>query len=173
MKADPVRISLAAALAVVMFGVPAMAASNECGRVGTWHGMGDTGFTWMAVDSPGQDATNGQITLEWVMIDPTLGGFFTDAVRVTNGLGVWKKVNQHMYQYTWIAYGLAADGSLVFTGRASGTASMVDCDHIDLTYVVEFWLPGDDISTDPPFFCAPGTAQETRMSLVQASCAPE
>jgi len=173
MKAGFVKIGLTAALAVALFSGSATTASNECGRIGTWHGMGDQGFAWMAVDSPGQDATNGQISIEWVMIDPTLGGFFPDAARVTNGLGVWKKVNKHVYQYTWIAYGLDQAGIPIYTGRASGTATLTDCDHVDVTYVLELWLAGDDISSDPPFFCAPGTGVETRMSFVQASCPAE
>ena len=173
MKAGFVKIGLTAALVVVLFSGSATTASNECSRIGTWHGMGDQGFVWMAVDSPGQDATNGQLTIEWVMIDPTLGGFFPDAARITNGIGVWKKVNKQMYQYTWIAYGLDQDGIPIYTGRASGTATLADCNHVNLTYVLELWLAGEDISTDAPFFCAPGTATETRMSFVQASCPAE
>ncbi len=44
-----VRIALAAAFAFALFAGsgPATAASKECGTVGTWHGQGDSGFTWM------------------------------------------------------------------------------------------------------------------------------
>ena len=163
-------ISLAVAFAVTLFGGLAMAASNECSRVGMWHGEGDQGFTWMVPVSAGADATNGQFTVEWIVIDPTLGGMFTEAVRVTNGFGVWKKVNKHTYQYTWIAYGLAQDGMVIYTARASGIESMVDCDHFDVTYVLELWLGAADVSVDEPIFYAPGTATERRMPLVQASC---
>lgn len=140
-----------------------------CGRVGTWRGVGDSGITWMAVDSPGQNATNGQISLEWVVIDPTLGDMFIDATRVTNGLGVWKKVNQHMYQYSWIAYGLDQNGMPVYTARASGEAELADCDHVNITYVLELWIAGQDINSETPAVCISGTGNETRMPLVQAS----
>lgn len=148
-----------------------LAASNNCSRVGTWHGAGDSGITWMATDTPGSSATVGQFALEWVSIDPTLGGFFPTVTRATNALGVWQKVNEQTYQYTWIAYGLAVNGSAVYVARASGIASMADCDHANLTYVLELFLPAQDISTEPPAFgsfC--GTATETRMPLVQATC---
>jgi hypothetical protein len=169
-KRSLVRISLAAAFAVALYGGLAMAASNECSRVGMWHGEGDAGFTWMATASPGANATNGQFTLEWIVIDPTLGGFFPDVARVTNAFGVWKKVDQHTYQFTWMAYGFDADGKLAYTARTSGTESMVNCDRIDIEYVLQLWLTDMDLSTDAPIFCAPGTATEIRMSLVQASC---
>ena len=142
--------------------------SNSCSRVGTWHGLGDSGISWMATDTPGSNATVGQIALEWVVIDPTLGGFFQTAVRATNPLGVWQKVNQRKYTYTWIAYGLDAGGLPVYVARASGMASMVDCDHVRLTYALELFDPAQDISTESPLFgTVTGTATETRMALVQ------
>ncbi len=167
------RVCLTALLgAVTVFaGGSVMAASDNCSRVGTWHGAGDSGTTWMATDTPGSSATVGQFALEWVSLDPTLGGFFPTVSRGTNALGVWQKVNDHTYEYTWIAYGLDAGGSAVYVARASGIASMANCDHVNLTYALELFLPSQDISTEPPAFgtfC--GTATETRMSLVQATC---
>ena len=144
-----------------------------CSKVGTWHGVApDMGITWLVVNTPGQNVINGQLTVQWVEIDPTFGGSFPYAARVTNACGVWKKVGWRTYQFTWIAHGLDQDGILIYTIRASGEAYLVDCDHVDLTCVLEFWLAGDDIYTDPPIVCVPGTAEETRMPLVQASCAP-
>lgn len=163
--------ALLAAAAVFAGSGSVVAASNNCSRVGTWHGVGDSGTTWMATDTPGSSATAGQISLEWVSLDPTFGGFFPTVSRATNAVGVWQKVNEHTYQYTWIAYGLAADGSAVFVARASGIASMADCDDVNLTYALEIFLPTQDILTEPPAFgtyC--GTATETRTSLVQATC---
>ncbi len=165
--------ALLAAVAVFASSGTVMAASANCSRVGTWHGVGDSGSTWIAADTPGSSATVGQFALEWVLIDPTLGGFFPTVSRATNALGVWQKVNEHTYQYTWIAYGLDAGGLPVYVARASGIASMADCNHVNLTYALELFAPGQDISTEPPAFgtyC--GTATETRMALVQATCTP-
>ena len=141
-----------------------------CGKVGTWMGEADLGFTWMAVKTPGQNAVNGQLTLEWVNIDPTLFGNFICATRTTNGVGVWKKVGRHVYQFTWMAYGLDQDGGVLYTMRASGEAESVDCDNAYITYVLEVWPAGFDISTDPAPVCIPGIATETRMPLGQATC---
>lgn len=164
-------VAAVVAVALVAGSGRAMAASENCSRVGTWFGMGDSGITWIAVDAPGASATVGQVVLEWSLIDPTLGGFFPTVARATNALGVWQKVNGHTYEYTWVAYGLDVAGQQVFVARASGIASLEDCDHVSLTYTLELFHPAQDISTDPPAFgtlC--GTGTETRMGLVQKTC---
>jgi hypothetical protein len=147
-----------------------------CTMVGTWQGedpMG--GMIWFSVYTPGRNAINGQATGEFVLIDPTLGlseyfPVFADAVRVTNPVGVWKKVGWRRYQFTTRAYGLDQYGEVIYTWRVSGETELLDCDHSESTSVTELWLAGDDISTDPPLLCFPGTAVETRVPLVQASC---
>jgi hypothetical protein len=143
-----------------------------CGKVGTFHGeAADMGFTWMVVNTPGQNAANGQFTVEWIEIDPTLVGNFPDATRMTNAYGVWKKVGWNVYKYTWIAYGLDQDGFLVYSVRASGTAKLTNCNHADLNYVLEIWPAGLDIYEDEsPIPPIPGSGVETRMPLVQATC---
>lgn len=166
-----VGIVLAALCAAPVFAdAPGVGGSNNCSNVGTWQGLGDTGFTWMNIITPGANATVGQLDLEWVLVDPTLFGFFPEAVRVTNAIGVWEKVNRHTYVVTWVAWGFDMNGVPVYVGRLSGTDTMLDCDHIDVDYVLEVFLPGQDMDTDPPIFCANGHASETRMPLVQAIC---
>ena len=181
-KSRFVRQSLmvAAACTVLLFycmvlpflGGDAIAASNNCTTVGTWFGVTADGTTWMDTVTPGSSATVGQMNLEWVVLDPTLGGFLPQAVRATNAVGVWEKVNEKNYQYTWVVYVLDANGAPVFVARASGTESLVDCDHMNITYVLEVFFPGQDMNAEPPFFCYAGTATETRMPLVQAVCQP-
>lgn len=179
-KKDAVRIALAALVALaVASGVglaqSAMARSGatggtNCGRVGTWFGQGDSGITWMAVDTPGANATVGQFVLDWVLIDPTLGGFFPTSAVVTGAKGVWEKVNQSKYKYTWVAYGLDAAGQPVVVARASGFATMAGCNNVNLTYTLELFAPEDDIWTDQPSFGAvTGTAVEKRMPVVVVS----
>jgi hypothetical protein len=155
---------------LLMSGVGAMAAAKGCTMVGTWFGAGDSGITWMATNAPGPSATAGEVNIEWVLMDATLGGFFPAAVRVTNAVGVWQKGSRQIFPYTWVAYAFDVNGALVYTARASGVHTAVDCDHWNITYVLEIWLPSQDMNDDPPYFCAPGTATETRMPLVQATC---
>lgn len=166
-------IVLSVVFAAMVFAANGSAArgSNNCSLVGTWLGVGDSGTSWIATVTPGPNATVGQLAMEWVGMDPTLGGSFPNVIRATNALGVWEKVNKRKYEYTWIAYGFDANGLQVYVTRASGTALMTDCDHVALTYVLELFNPGQDISTQQPLLgCFPGTAVETRMPLVQAIC---
>jgi hypothetical protein len=165
-------IILAAFFAVAMLAGSGivMAASKNCSVLGTWHGVSDTGARWMVTDTRGQSATVGQMVVEWVLWDPTLLGNFPTAVRTTNPMGVWEKVNGNTSKYTWIAYGLDGIGQPLYTIRASGTGSMVNCDETHLTYVTEVFLPLQDISKDTPIATFCGTGIETRMQLVQATC---
>ena len=150
---------------------------EPCIQVGTWQGEDPmSGMIWFSVYTPGQNTYNGQVTVEFIQIDPTLGlsGYFpefADAVRVTNPVGVWKKVGWRRYQYTTRAYGLDENGKVVYTWRVSGETELLDCDHSTSTSVTELWLAGDDIS-DCPLLCFPGAEEETRVPLVQASVQP-
>jgi hypothetical protein len=149
----------------VFCGVNATAAAPPCTAVGTWLGQGDSGFTWMNIKTPGSSATTGQVDVTWIEVDPTLFGAFPDAVRITNGRGVWQMVSGDTVEYTWMAYGLDASAALVYFARVSGSHTEDDCDHHSITYVMELFLPDST-----PVFCAEGTANETRMPLVQATC---
>jgi hypothetical protein len=162
-----VRIAAATVVALMVGSGVGLAQSKECGRVGTWFGLGDSGSTWIAVDTRGSSATTGQLTLEWALVDPTLGGFFPTAARVTGATGVWEKVNELKYKYTWVAYGLTAEGLPVFLARTSGFATMAGCDRVDITYALELFEPGQDMWTDDPAFGTfAGTGIETRMPVV-------
>lgn len=150
---------------------------GPCTMVGTWQGENLQGGAWFTVYTPGQNAFNGQVTGEFIQIDPTFFGSFPNTVRVTNPVGVWKKVGWRRYQYTTRAFGLDEYGDVVYIWRISGESELVDCDHCETTTsVIELWYGEDvDISTDisivPPNLCVPGGfTYETRIPLVQASC---
>jgi len=150
----------------------AIAASQNCTIVGTWFGVDGT-YTWVNTTTYGSSATVGQLNYEWVKYDPTLGGLFPGTVRWTNSIGVWEKVKRHEYRFTWVCYGLDAAGAITFIGRASGTKSMTNCDHVNIAAVIECWVGEKDINTVPPDFSFPAgdptqPPTETRMPLVQA-----
>ena len=129
----------------------------------------------MKINSPGSSATVGQLNLEWVLYNPTLGleGYFPElanAVRWTNSKGVWEKTDRMLYKFTWIAYSLDNGGKIVSVARASGTKTMTDCDHVNISGIIELWIGDQDIDVNPPdiWFAIPN-ATETRMPLVQVS----
>jgi len=166
MKLHAMRIAVVAVVALILGSGVGLAQSNNCGRVGTWFGQGDSGITWIASDTSGVSATVGQLDLDWVLIDPTLGGFFPTVVRVTNARGVWEKVNQRKYKYTWVAYAFDANAAIVFVARTSGYATMAGCNQVNITYTLELFDPAQDIWSDTPPFAFPGTAVEKRMPVV-------
>ncbi|MEW6337035.1 MAG: hypothetical protein AB1625_06495 [Acidobacteriota bacterium] len=156
-----------------MGGALAASAVVPCGSEGTWLGLADNGFSWMNTITRGTGISNGQVDLAWVSVDPTLFGAFAAATSITPGRGVWRRVDRrHDIQWTWMAYGKAADGTVLYVARVSGTHAMPDCDHIAIAYVLEVFLPQQNMDTEPPVACLQGTGMETRMPLVQASCGP-
>lgn len=165
-------VILAAVCAALLFagGANTMAAAPSCTCVGTWYGQSDNGFTWIEVITPGTNATSGQVSLHWVLVDPTFGGRFPEVVKVTDAYGVWEKVNRRNTKFTWLVYGLDATGAVIFVGRVSGTDAMDGCNSLMSTYVLEVFLPGQDMTTDEPVDCGTGTSVETRVALVQATC---
>ncbi len=158
---------LIAAVCTVLLAVDAGAATG-CRLTGVY--FGEAGNTWMLTVSRGSSARAGHLYLEWIQVDPTAGGAFPTAVRATNGVGLWEKINSKNLKWSWVFYTLDANGAIVYIQRFSGTSVLVDCDHANDTWVVETWLGGQDMNTEPPIACAPGTGTETRMPLVQAVC---
>jgi len=170
-------LGLATAGIVAVFAVAgtAQAAAKECGLVGTWFGEAAPGMKWVGSFTPGTSATTGQLNLTWVTVDPTYGAQFP-AHGLTGPQGVWQKVDQRTYKYTFFAYGTRplATGYLppypgtidvpVYALRTSGEATIIDCDQVTLTYKAEFMSP--DLATTYAVFN--GTGTENRMQLVTA-----
>jgi hypothetical protein len=46
---------------------------------------------------------------------------------VTDAAGVWQKGKKRAYLYTWVANAFDANGTLVFSARATGTHTSVIC----------------------------------------------
>lgn len=165
-------LAVAFAAAIVLVGGgqaanPQAQRQGPCSSEGTWQGAADNGFTWTNVITRGSDARGGQLDLDWVLMDPTLGGNFATAARATSGRGVWEDDGHQHAAWTWMAHGLDASGGPVYTIRASGTHSMPDCGRLEIEYALEVFLPFQNMATDSPVAVLRGTAVETRMPLVQ------
>ena len=170
-RMSPRRRMLAVVFAVAVFSfgagwAPAAVAQvpGRCAEEGSWQGAADNGFTWMNIITRGDDATGGQIDLAWVIVDPTLGGAFANAARVTPGRGVWEQADGCNARWTWIAYGLDATGMPAYAIKASGTHHMPDRDHLEIAYLLEIFLPSQNMAEDTPIASLRGTGLETRMS---------
>jgi hypothetical protein len=158
-------------IVLLLAGGNARAAGDECSIAGAWFGSCSIGPTWVDNFNPGLTATSGQCILEWVLVDPTLGGYFPTAVKGTPGVGVWKwNKDIHNYDFTFVNYGLDAGGQIVWVGRTSGTGELTDCDHVVFDFGLEVWMPGQDMNTDPPVACISGTGSKTRVQHAQPVC---
>ncbi len=171
LRTSPCRhipIAFAAAI-ILLMAAPAATAQvpRLCTEEGAWRGAADNGFTWMNIVTRGADATAGQLDLAWVVIDPTLGGVFAVATRVTPARGVWKKDGNRDARWTWITFGLDTQGTPIYAIRASGTHHMPDCQHLEIAYALEVFLAAQDMASDTPIAVIRGTALETRIPLVQ------
>jgi len=158
------RQTMGAALAVALALVAGSAwpAANECGRVGTWYGATPAGLTWLGTDTPGTSATTGQLSLEWVTVTPNFYNYGVN--RLTGARGVWEKVKQGLYEFSWVAYGISSTAPFapVYKIRVSGMITHADCDHADLSYTIEFFIPP---SNPNPVVMPAGTGTETRMLM--------
>jgi len=162
------RCVLFVVLALVLGSGVGLAQSNNCTIVGTWmHSSGAADvFTWTLVATPGANATVGQLDYEWVLVSSGLGGMFSTAVRTTNPNGVWEKVKQGEYKFTWVAYGLDIDGKVVYVLRPHGVATMTTCDAFNFIGTYDVFLPDQDIWNDTPWRSVPVNEPHWRMPLV-------
>jgi hypothetical protein len=158
------RCALVVVVALVVGSGVGLAQSNPCTVVGTWIHSHEQN-SWLGVVTPGVNATGGQLALDWVVFDPTLEGRFP-AVRTTGPKGVWEKVNQREYKYTWVAYGLSAAGLPVYVLRASGIGTLAGCDRFDIGGWLELFVSPFDIWNGTPLLRMPLDEFAMRMPLV-------
>ncbi len=166
-----VAVVLASLLASVVVSAQARrrdaVTSNNCTVVGTWMHQ-DEQNSWTGVVSPGPNATSGQLALEWIVFDPSLGGKFAAAVRVTDVQGVWGKVNEHEYKFTWLSYAMSSADKVVYVLRATGMGTMPTCDTFEIAGKLELFMPTQNVWTDTPLMTLNVTEFATRMPLVIA-----
>jgi hypothetical protein len=140
---------------------------KSCSVVGTWLGVNAYGDTWMDVVTPGPNATEGQVVVNYVSFDPTLGGYFPTVTRMTNAAGVWETKGRQG-TFTFVYYALDADDAVVYTARIRGEVRLTGCNHKEATYTFEGFL-GESLDDADLLFGVPGTSTETRMQLAHRS----
>lgn len=140
-----------------------------CVLPGSWLGEVDIGARFFAQYNP-DGLARGSVTIEWIVVDPTLFGNFPEAVHATQGVGVWRMENWYTYSYTWIAYGLDEYGMPVYAIKTSGEGTIRDCHSTDFDWVMEiFPAPLDPLLDDAPF-CLAGLGTKQRIPIAQGTC---
>jgi len=140
-----------------------------CALPGSWVGEVDIGARFFAQYNL-EGWARGSVTIEWIMVDPTLFGYFPEAVRATQGAGVWRMENWYTYSYTWIAYGLDENGMPVYAIKTSGMGTIRDCHSTDFDWVMEvFPTPLDPLLDDTPV-CLAGFGTKQRIPIALGTC---
>jgi hypothetical protein len=143
---------------------------GTCALPGSWIGEVDVGFRFFAQYSRGGWVRGGPLTIEWIMVDPTLFGNFPAAVRATQSVGAWRMETGRTYSYTWVAYGLDINGTPVYAIRTSGMGTIVGCNGNDFDWVMEvFPAPLDPLHDEAPI-CLAGTGTKERIPVELAVC---
>jgi hypothetical protein len=169
-------IATCLALLVVAVAGPAAAQGpihsyrHGCAVEGTWLSSVDIGAQFFTQYSDGATGTSGAMTAEWIVFDPTLNGFFPNAVRATQAMGGWHQLSGGIYRYTWIVYGLDSANLPLYSVRGSGTGTFEDCDKIIFDYVLEIFPYPLNPLEDEPVACLQGIGSKYRVPVVHATC---
>jgi hypothetical protein len=144
--------------------------AGGCSLTGSWIGEADIGAQFFAKYSRGDSAHEGPLTIEWIVVDPTLFGNFPSAVFATQGAGAWRMHSAVRYTYTWIAYGLDATGLPVYAIKMSGQGEIHGCDTTLFDWVMEIFPVPLDPLRDDPVTCLSGVGVKDRISVTLAVC---
>lgn len=149
---------------------PEWTPQRPCSLQGAWLSEVDIGARFFVSYASGASATSGPLAVEWIAGDPSLFGAFPAAVSLTQGVGTWQRVTGHSYRYTWISYGLDADGQPLYAWKGSGTGVIQGCNMIVFDYVAEIFPMPLDPLLDDPVDCIEGSGTKVRMPIELASC---
>ena len=149
---------------------PEWTPQRPCSLQGAWLSEVDIGARFFVNYASGASATGGPLAVEWIAGDPTLFGAFPAAVSLTQGVGTWQRVTGHSYQYTWISYGLDADGQPLYAWKGSGTGVIQGCNMIVFDYVAEIFPMPLNPLLDEPVSCISGSGTKARLPIDLASC---
>lgn len=130
-----------------------------CSQQGTWFGVvspEDTTLTgWIAVVT-GKSENSGTNNLDYPTFDPTLGGNFPSAVRISTTRGAWERTGGNTFNYTFMGIAVDEFGIPVWIAKVSGQSTLsADCNSETITAVLEAFLPSTSPFDGDPLFLAP------------------
>lgn len=172
MKTSKYRSVLVCVL-MLGFSVPSAAIAENAGQgctlQGTWFGVvspDDTTLTGWMVTAAGKSANEGTNNLEYPTFDPTFGGMFPTAARLSTLRGAWERTGGNTFAYTM--FGIAVDefDVPVWIGKLSGNIIISsDCRSEQITAALEVFSPGQSPFEDVGFVIALPTHYGYRASV--------
>jgi hypothetical protein len=127
---------------------------HRCKLQGTWYGRYIDQAGSFMVTYHGAGPNKGTSDIDWIESDPTMGGYFPEAVSQTNSRGVWKRTGPNTFDYTTLTFGLDADDEIVWILRSSGTKTLPDCNTMEATISYDIMTPDLD-PIDDDGLCIP------------------
>lgn len=129
-------------------------AGKGCSLQGSWFGVNspeDTTLTGWMVTATGKSNNQGTNNLEFPNYEPTLGGFFPNAVRISTMRGAWERTGGNTFDYTFTGYALDQLNSPVYIAKVSGHITLsADCQSEYITATLEVFLPFMSFFDDDP-----------------------
>lgn len=142
-------------LTYIALPAPVIAEEKGCSFQGSWYGDPTDGIAWI-VNVQGSSQASGTSDLETPGFDPTLSGYFPNAVKGTSLKGVWERIGGNTFAMSLIGLGVDEFGQTEWIAKMSGTTTLgADCNSEMLTLTVEFFESGDDPYEDEPFLVMP------------------
>jgi hypothetical protein len=133
-------------------------ARKDCSLLGTWFGTDPTTHVltgWM-VSVTGQSNNEGTNNLEYPVFDPTLGGGFSNAVRLSTLRGVWERTGGRTFAYSFMGMAVDTTNMPVWIGKVTGTIGLSeDCRTEAITASLAVYLPNVSPFDGAPYFTMP------------------
>lgn len=159
-------------IVIVFVSISFGAAKSGCRLEGSWMIFSPDGTRSLATYH-GESASAGTSAVE-VFMDPTLGGAFPDAVRISSGRGVWVRTGRSSFSYTMIVYGLDAEQNVTWIIKNSGTQVLSQhCNRMNVDGTVEIFSPDVDPFDGDPLICLPDEGIVAVLMRVDPPCSGE
>ena len=118
---------------------------KRCSNIGTFFGIvspENKYLTGWMTSVTGKSENHGTNILEFPNYDPTLGGSFDKAVRLSTMRGNWYRTGKRTFVYTMMGYAVDVDNQPVYISKVYGDATHTkDCQFEYITTTLEIFLP--------------------------------
>lgn len=146
-----IRYSLCLLLTISMIPAYAGDKGKGCNFIGSWIGYDELGAAW-TLQVNGQSASSGTSSLHHLRFDPTLFGYFPDAVDLTHDAGAWIRTGGNTFASTGIVFAYDVNGIPQYQAKITARDTLMD--NCDLLFVEDTMLrvysPDADVYNDLP-----------------------
>lgn len=152
-----ILVSFVLACFILVLSPTTALADKACSFRGSWYGFLPTLQLDFMSTAHGLSGSRGTYTIEIPGFDPTLFGYYPDAVKISTLRGTWERINNQSIAFTVIGYAVDLYGQTQWIGKISGIDTFTeDCNSISISNTTEVFEPGDDPFQDSFVLAFPG-----------------